>query len=154
MKRQWIIRIISLFLMGITTVSSASDGISLARAKDIEPNQGDSSHNHLELVWNHSNQTPDEYICGNILLKIEANYPEQISYVKFIYYGPEVDGPVKIVTIYSPPYQVVFNTCDRVPGWYQIYAIVYGPNDVEIASTKLLLLIPFMSYLPMLMGSG
>ena len=154
MKRQPIFRTISLFLMVLTMVSGASGGTSHARARNIEPNQNDPSHNHLEPIWIHSNQTPDEYICGDILLKIEANYPEQISYVKFIYYGPGSDEPVEIGMDYSSPFQVSFNTCDRVPGWYQIYAMAYDDHGKKIFSLRIDLFIPFISYMPLLMGSG
>ena len=74
--------------------------------------------------------------------------------MQFIYYGPEGEGPVEIGTDYSPPFQVSFNSCDRVPGWYQIYAMAYDDNGKKIFSLRIDLFIPFISYMPLLMGSG
>lgn len=153
MKCQWIIRTISLFLMVLTMVSGASGGISHARARGIEPNQSDPSHLPLEYIWIQKNSSQDEFFCGEFQVTVGSTNEEQVSYVQFIYYGPEGEGPVEIGTDYSSPFQVSFNTCDRVPGWYQIYAIAYNSNDIRIFSLRMDLFIPFINYMPLLMGS-
>ena len=154
MKRQPIIRTISLFLMVLTLVSGASGGTSHARARNIEPNQSDPSHLPLNHIWIQENSSQDEFFCGEFQLTVGSNNEEQVSYVQFIYYGPEGEGPIEIGTDYSSPFQVSFNTCDRVPGWYQIYAMAYDDNGKKIFSLRIDLFIPFISYMPLLMGSG
>jgi len=165
MKHQWIILIICFSLLGLTPVSSAL-GVSNYNLKlnDIDIAQGDSfsfladrvnpAAIPVDHIWVLPNPTPDEITCKNLQLTIGSTNEEQISYVKFIYYGPDTDGPVEIGTDYSPPYQMDINTCDLVPGWYQIYAIAYDNNDKIIFSIKIPLFIPFINYMPLLMHSG
>lgn len=149
MKRRWINLIICSSLLGLSPISSARGDSFPFLSDPVNPEAvpGD----HIRVV---ANGSPDEIACEDLQLIVDSTSGEQISYVKFIYYGPGAEGPVEIGTDYSPPYQMTLNTCDLVPGWYQIYAIAYDENDIVIFSIKIPLFIPFVIYMPLLMGSG